>query len=290
MAENNLSRLFVSIEEADKEIQERIEIGQQLRDQEIHSHDELEGAIMDFHNWSEYNEKFLLRLFDNSSVVDEYNRPYEDKERWDTYDLAPNIDYYRYDVTTKIKRLGGICDQLVLLEEPSDTPQPTSNIEEVSDISQPTFSNDVFIVHGHDQAAKHAVARFVEGLGLNTIILDEQANRGQTIIDKFEENADATGFAIILLTPDDVGASSDKPAELQPRARQNVILELGYFWGKLGREHTCVFYKEEVELPSDIRGISYVSIDNPNEWQLQLAREMQQAGLPIDLEKFLSNR
>ena len=230
MAETTPLKLRVNREEARQKIQARIEEGQQLRDREIHSHDELEEAIMDFHNWSEYNETFLSRLFDNSSVVDEYNRPYEDKKRWDTYDLAPNIDYYQYDVTTKIKRLRGICNQLVLLEEPSDTPQHTSNIEDISDISQPAFSNDVFIVHGHDQAAKHAVARFVEGFGLNAIILDERTSKGQTIIDKFEESAGEVGFAIVLLTPDDVAARKGEN-KIKPRGTSERHLGAWLFFG-----------------------------------------------------------
>lgn len=242
-------------------------------------------------------------LFDDSSIVDVYNSPYDDKESWDTYDLGPNIDKYRRDVTTKIKRLGGISDQLVLFNDPSDTSQPTSSNEEVSDTlqltssnenivntPQPTCGDEVFIVHGRDDEAKITVARFVENLGIETTILHEQANRGQTIPEKFEEHAGDADFAIILLTPDDVGASKDETDNLTPRARQNVVLELGYFWGKLGREHMCVLYKEGVELPSDIHGILYIPMDNSNGWQLQLAKEMQQVGLPIDPMKLLSNR
>ena len=142
-------------------------------------------------------------------------------------------------------------------------------------------------MHGHDDEAKVTVARFLENLGIKATILHEQANRGQTIPEKFEEHAADAGFAIILLTPDDVGASQDETADLKPRARQNVVLELGYFWGKLGRGRMCVLYKEGVELPSDIHGILYVLLDNFNGWQLQLAREMKQAGLPVDPEKLL---
>ena len=95
------------------------------------------------------------------------------------------------------------------------------------------------------------------------------------------------GFAIILLTPDDVGAPKDKQDELKPRARQNVVLELGYFMGKLGRERVCPLLKDEVEKPSDIDGLVYVPMDNFNGWQLKLAKEMKQAGLSVDSEKLL---
>ena len=290
MAEITLPKLRVSREEADKEIQTRIEKGQQLRDREIYPYDELEDSMRDFHNWSEYNEKLLLRLFDNSSMVDEYNRPYDNYdnvESWNTYNMGPNIDTYRRDITTKIKRLEGIRDQLELYDEPPDVLQRISGNKGVSDTPQSTFGDEVFIVHGHDDEAKVTVARFVENLGIEATILHERANRGQTIPEKFEEHADEAGFAIILLTPDDVGASQDEANNLKPRARQNVVLELGYFWGRLGRERMCVLYKEGVELPSDIHGILYVLLDSFNGWQLQLAREMQQAGLPIDLNKLV---
>ena len=158
---------------------------------------------------------------------------------------------------------------------------------ELSDMPQLTLGDEVFIVHGHDNEAKETVARFVENLGIEATILHEQTNRGKTIPEKFEEHASKAGFAIILLTPDDVGKSKDKTDEFKPRARQNVVLELGYFWAMLGRDRMCVLYKEGVELPSDIHGVLYVPMNNPDEWQLKLAKEMKQVGLPIDLNKLV---
>ena len=124
-------------------------------------------------------------------------------------------------------------------------------------------------------------------MGIEATILHEQANKGQTIPEKFEEHADDAGFAIILLTPDDVGAPKDETNSLKPRARQNVVLELGYFWGRLGRKRLCVLYKEGVELPSDMSGIVYVPMDNFGGWKQKLAREMNRAKLPIDPQKLL---
>ncbi len=147
----------------------------------------------------------------------------------------------------------------------------------------------VFIVHGHDEAAKHAVTRFVEKLGLEAIILDEQPSEGLTIIDKFEEYADEAGFAIVLLTHDDVG-SSKATGKRKPRARQDVIFELGYFFRGLGSKRVCALYKEGVELISDIPGLVYVSMDSENAWQLKLEQEMRNVGLPVNPNKLLQNR
>jgi predicted nucleotide-binding protein len=142
----------------------------------------------------------------------------------------------------------------------------------------------VFLVHGHDEAAKESTARFVEKLGLRAIILHEQPNAGKTVIEKFEAHSNV-GFAIVLLTPDDIGAPRNKSNETKPRARQNVILELGYFMGKLGRGRVCALYKEGVEIPSDYQGILYIQMDSAGAWRMALAKEIKNAGIDVDLNK-----
>ena len=103
-------------------------------------------------------------------------------------------------------------------------------------------------------------------------------------IEKFEDHSDVS-FAVILLTPDDIGALKDEQEKSQPRARQNVILELGYFIGKLGRENVCVLYKEGVEVPSDVHGVGYVLYDEGGAWRPNLANELEAAGFDIDKNK-----
>lgn len=143
-------------------------------------------------------------------------------------------------------------------------------------------NNKIFIVHGHDEQAKEMTARFVEKLGLEVVILHEQANQGKTIIEKLEEHTDV-GYSIVLLTPDDVGASIKDKENLKPRARQNVLLELGYMAAKLGRDHVCALKKGDVELPSDFLGVLYIDIDPSGAWRLSVAKELKVAGLSVDL-------
>ncbi len=146
-------------------------------------------------------------------------------------------------------------------------------------------SQRVFLVHGHDEAALHAVARFLEQIGLVVIVLREQPNNGRTIIEKFEAYSDV-GFAVVLLTPDDRGgASGAKPEHQQSRPRQNVILELGYFLGRLGRRRVCALYTEGVEIPSDYSGVLYIKLETGGAWKLDLAKEMKVAGLTMDLNR-----
>lgn len=167
-------------------------------------------------------------------------------------------------------------------------PTPDPKLSSTSSFSSPplvTHSKSVFIVHGHDNEIKETVARFIENIGLEPIILHEQASKGRTIIEKFEIYADVP-YAIVLLTPDDFGGvkGSDKTS---PRARQNVIFELGYFTGKIGRGHVCALFRDNVEIPSDYQGVLYIKFDPEGAWKTKIAQEMVQSGLPIKLDGLL---
>ncbi|MNU75869.1 putative nucleotide-binding protein containing TIR-like domain protein [compost metagenome] len=146
-------------------------------------------------------------------------------------------------------------------------------------------SNRVFVVHGHDEAALQGLARFLEKLGLEAIILKEQPDQGRTIIEKFEETADNIGFAVVLLTPDDVGASV-KAETSDTRARQNVIFELGYFSAKLGRGRVCLLRKGHVEIPADLYGVIYTDMDSADGWKAKLVGELKAAKLDFDANRF----
>jgi len=146
-------------------------------------------------------------------------------------------------------------------------------------------SKRVFVVHGHNEAALSKVARFLEHVGLDPVVLHEQPNKGRTIIEKFEAHSDVA-FAVVLLTGDDVGYANRADAQAaKPRARQNVILELGYFLGKLGRERVCPLCEEGLETPSDYDGVVYVPLDAAGAWQMSLGRELREAHLPVDLNQ-----
>jgi predicted nucleotide-binding protein len=145
-------------------------------------------------------------------------------------------------------------------------------------------SRRVFVVHGHDAGSREAVARFLERLALQAIILKDQASAGQTIIEKFETESDV-GFAVVLLTPDDVGATGKAPRKLRARARQNVVFELGYFSGTLGRGRVAALVKGDVEIPSDYKGVAFINLDEDDGWKIKLANELKAAGLSIDLNK-----
>lgn len=146
----------------------------------------------------------------------------------------------------------------------------------------------IFVVHGHDDAMRETVARMLETLELVPIILHERPNLGRTIIEKVERNADVE-FAVVLLSPDDQGSVIDDVEELplRGRARQNVVLEFGYFLGKLGRERVCPIVKGELEIPGDIDGVVYLNFDDDS-WRMDLVKELNGAGVDVDANKLIS--
>jgi predicted nucleotide-binding protein len=93
---------------------------------------------------------------------------------------------------------------------------------------------------------KGCARRFIEHLGFEPVMLHEQPNQGRTLIEKFEAHGETAGFAIVLMSPDDEGHARGAE-KVTPRARQNVVLELGYFVGKLGRSHVCALKRGDLD-------------------------------------------
>lgn len=173
-------------------------------------------------------------------------------------------------------------------------------------------NKNVFIVHGHDKLVLNEVKEFIITLGLTPIILQDQPNSGlTTIIDKFERYAKRVNFAVILLTYDDEGhelgpqqiITIDKEKSLfslkrekehrivrpwsenQPRARQNVIFEFGYFIALLGRTKVVALCENGIERPSDIDGVIYIPYNPEGGWKDLLAQDIEEAGLAINYNR-----
>jgi predicted nucleotide-binding protein len=186
-------------------------------------------------------------------------------------------DGFQKGITIAIATLEGIIDGF------------NEGLEEVEAMTSPnepmqSAGRRVFVVHGHDDGAREAVARFLDQIGLQATILHEQPNQGLTIIEKFERYAAQVGFAVVLLTPDDLGGTQETGAQM-PRARQNVVFELGYFVGKVGRGKVCLLRKGEIEGFSDFHGVVYTTLDANGGWKLALARELKAAGFDVDMNK-----
>jgi predicted nucleotide-binding protein len=274
--EKKLSTLQLPRAEAESRIRAQIEKGMQFSKLEIHTSQELENATADMSKWSSYNGELLRRIVDTDELYNDYRDRFAfavSGSRFSEY-----VEDFQSRVNNKINRLESILGRLELIPESTFVEAPKTVPQAVSVES----NKKVFVVHGHDEEAKQLIARCIERLGLEAIILHEQANRGRTIIEKFEDYANVA-FAVILLTPDDVGAGKDYVNDLKPRARQNVILELGFFLGKLGRNRVCALHKGNLELPSDFSGVLWIPMDPNGAWQFSLAKEMKAVGLDLDL-------
>ncbi|KWW14584.1 nucleotide-binding protein [Pseudomonas putida] len=221
----------------------------------------------------------------------------EDTSSYRTYAAATDLTYYPMVFTTgqtvdyhrPIQRR--VLNSIALLEQAqkslkedlADLPAAKDTQSASGRENKLVHSDRVFVVHGHDEGARESVARFLERLGFEPVILHEQANRGRTVIEKIEAHRDV-GFAVVLLTPDDQGCV--KGGELEPRARQNVLLELGYFLGYLGRDRVCALKRDQVEIPSDFAGVVWTSMSDEG-WKQALSRELQDAGYEIDWNKVM---
>jgi predicted nucleotide-binding protein len=274
-------RLRTPHQDAEAKLRSRVDNGRELDAKPINSHEELAVARRDYRKWDDYNKELLRQLFTGTEITDQYGRyagliVLSMRGR----SLSEEIAEFHEEIESKIHRLESLVGRLELIPLSEEVVVRLESLP----ASKPHTSNKVFIVHGHDESIREAVARFVEKLGFEVVVLHEQANEGMTVIEKLEHHCDV-GFAIILLTPDDEGRKvSTVPSPLHARARQNVVLELGYFSAKLGRRRVCALYKGGVELPSDFLGVLYVPLDDGG-WQLRLAKELRAAGFPVDMNR-----
>lgn len=223
-------------------------------------------------------ERILIKesAYTSKMYADAMNKAYSDDPIYFTRgDIVSDEDKYTTDITRRILKE---CKSLI------QEAAPKSEALAPNKPKAPMDKSKVFIVHGHDGEAKQAVARFIEKLGLEAIILHEQASSGKTIIEKIEANSNV-GFAIVLYTPCDLGRSKEGKDQLEPRARQNVVFEHGYLIGKIGRKNVCALVKGNIETPTDISGVVYIKMDEGDGWKYGVAKEMKACGYEVDLNK-----
>ena len=224
-------------------------------------------SVPGFQVWYAEAERFLIKHFGENQFE---HRKFKETRFFSAVWVTDS------DVVKKCKD-GLIATKLIFqkyLEEIDEDDNPISIPKQILN------NNKIFIVHGHDEALKHSVARLVEKQGIDAVILSEQANQGNTIIGKFEEHSDFCG-AICLFTADDTG-KANRETNYQDRARQNVVLETGFFMGKLGRDRVVFIVSPGLEIPSDLSGVVYTDASN---WQVDVLKELKAMGYSIDFNK-----
>jgi predicted nucleotide-binding protein len=264
----------------DNEIKERIDIGtgmlagfRQLPKAET----VVKGFELEFRSWNAFNFTLLTTAFRDPKIAEDYKQVGSPVTWKGSQDKIEKLEWF---LVRKINALSSLRKEMRFFAKATDLSKSTQ-----PEIKR--FGSKVFIVHGHDGAVKLAVADTLKKLELDYTILHEQPDRGKTIIEKLEtysEDVDL-GYAIVLLTPDDVGKSKEDKDEPKPRSRQNVVFELGYFISKLGRARVRALYSKGVELPSDYKGVLYTLLDDAGAWRYELADELEAAGFSIDRNK-----
>ena len=236
----------------------------------------------EFHLWREESQVVVRHAFgEHSDQLKKFNKVRFSPMVYVSYSGAPEPDFQQpfeqglAEAEVKLKAM--------IIEVTKYWPSDDAVLAARTDVLD-TSNRNVFVIHGHDEAAKHELARFLKRLEFDPVILSEQPSKGNTIIEKFDECA-AASYAVALLTADDVGSRRHESAA-KPRARQNVIFELGYFIGRLGRDRVCALTKGAPEIPSDYAGVVYILMDS-GDWKIPLCRELKAAGFDIDTNKVI---
>ncbi len=286
--------LKLPLPEAQSELKNRTDAGRELANTPItsiegvvglppgpsqadHARQELRELRSSVGQWRDYNRTWLSMNL-GGEAADEYEHASTHPYFGAADNPVTDLRFLREDIESEISKLESIYDRL-------DLWAPQDDRTSASGTARPPNDGPIFIVHGSDTLRAERVARTVkEATGRQTIILREQASLGRTLIEKFEHNAAKVSYAIVVLTPDDEGGRKDQGV-YRPRGRQNVILEMGYFYGILGRSRVCVLVHPDVERPSDIDGIVYISFDDSGAWKTELFRELEHAQIHTDMSR-----
>lgn len=255
----------------------------------VYDENQKESFFAAYHQWDDFNKEIFTRSFVDANNTDKYG-----------YENAGNIGIFFGDknvveeqkkmIREQVSYLQGFLKRLPLV------PCEIENMQE-REISTKIMPTDkVFLVHGHNNLMLETVARTIQQLHLSPIILREEEDFGKTIIEKFELNASEANFAVILLSADDLGVSKKDierenkekgfKAQYQPRARQNVIYEMGYFSGRLDRKHVFLLVEDGVEKPGDLDGIIYTSF-SATDWKFKLVKRLKSCGYKVSADDIL---
>jgi len=277
--EQPFPELRIGLEDALGQIDEQLDRGRAIRDRAVDDRAALGAAQSAYSTWVEYNRDLLRRILSTDEVATDFGRSARLAYSLGSGSFAEDVEDFQSDIGVHLRRLESIRERLPLYQRQVGSPGGESERHEEASVRR------VFVVHGRNLPALDRVVRLLRDLDLDPVVLREQPNQGRTIIEKVEAHTDVA-YAIVLMTGDDVGRLAGATvAEDRLRARQNVVLELGFFIGRLSRKMVAALVEPEVEIPSDIDGVLYIPFDAGDVWRLLLAKEMKAAGLPVDLNR-----
>ncbi|HYP21957.1 MAG TPA: nucleotide-binding protein [Actinomycetota bacterium] len=269
-----LPRLTAPRADVERELRSQVSKGHGYQGVPVSSPDDLRSLLGKVRGWNDHNVELLKSRFTTFRVVNHYESvgpPFEV-----AFDIDKSLAFLRDYLRQKTAYLSTLKKRLDLYDEPIEGGPAPARTE--------LRKETIFVVHGHDRAAELEVLRFLErATDLRPVVLHDEPNRGRTIIEKFEEVAANATYAVVILTPDDEGRAQNAP-DLKPRARQNVVFELGFFFGALDRNRVAALYTPEIERPSDIDGVAYIEFDRRGAWKNDLYRELRDADITVHPE------
>lgn len=270
------------------QISEAIRTGEGLRE----AGGELAVVRSAYETWDKRNEIFLDRAFSSSGWLgpstpkDEYVSAVGLKYPFGPA-IAENVSLpdLLADVDTKIARLRNVLGILDAYDGPPDEEADAP----IGGDGRPT----IFIVHGRDTTARMEVELLIRrATSAEPVVLADQLNGGSvTLIEKLEEHLGRDGraeFAVVIMSADDLGRLNAEGEDLKPRARQNVVLELGFAMAALGRRNVAILHEEGIDLPSDINGVAYYPLDSTGAWKTRIAGELRAADFDVDADALIS--
>ncbi|MCD4772131.1 MAG: nucleotide-binding protein [Bacteroidales bacterium] len=279
--------LIIARETFKSKLIEQISQGKQLESVNIQTEGQLKKNEKDFGLWNDYNEEFLKSAFNNPT--NEYRHDYENTGSMigvddvmrgaNIYHPSHRLKTLKQQIEAKTTELESILIKADLI--PSEIEKtPTT---ETNNSKSMKVNSTVFIIHGHDEEMKRNVQLFLNRANLKDIVLHEQPDKNRTVIEKLIEEGATASYVIALLSPDDVQGDGTF------RARQNVILEIGFFIGKLGRKKVRILRRGNTIIPSDLQGILYDNYDKDGAWRMKLSKEIKSVGIPINIDNLIDN-
>ncbi len=230
-------------------------------------------------------KNLVLKIYDMPYTQAAFNIIDESVDLIDKYVESQHF-LNRKKYKAELKVISELAENLSRFKSDSDRHLQLTIQRKISNLAREIIeeTKKIFIVHGRNLNMRDKVTSLIGRLKLDYVILESEHNGGTTIIEKFLKYSNECEYAIILFSADDIGKLIDSNEDEKFRPRQNVILELGYFLGTVGRKNIIILHEigKQIEKPSDFDGIVYEPFDDYGAWKNKLIKEMKKAKIYID--------
>lgn len=264
-------------------LDERIKIGEELYNRNVFTEAELKQNKDDYYGWTRFNSEYLKKAFNKEQ--NEFRKMYDDTDSFffGFMGLRKSPMQDLKSLKDKIVHKVNILKKIRVNTDTMRTNTLKSNV--IRKYALEPVKSQIFIVPGQDVTARDKTTHFIESLGFEAIILEEQAFSNQTLLEKMEAFPDAK-FGIVLYTPSLKEEKELKNGNTKLKAQLSKVFEHGFLMGKIGKSNVCALVKDNIEMPNDISGAVYITMDETDLWCYSLAKELKKAGYSINMKKY----